>query len=72
MCVWRGGGGGATKQEGGRASQVLPLQKEFTEKALALPETLYHRDDTLQYIAYVMIIWAAPIHADRGHYSLWP
>ena len=28
-------------------------------------ETLYHRDDTLPYIAYVMLIWAAPIPADR-------
>ena len=28
-------------------------------------ETLYHRDDTLLYIAYVMLIWAAPIPADR-------
>ena len=26
-----------------------------------LPETLYHRDDALRYIAYVMLIWAAPI-----------
>ena len=30
-----------------------------------LPETLYHRDDALLYIAYVMLIWAAPIPADR-------
>ena len=30
------------------------------------PETLYHRDDALLYIAYVMLIWAAPIPADRG------
>ena len=36
------------------------------------PETLYHRDDALLYIAYVMLIWAAPIPADRWHYRLWP
>ena len=35
-------------------------------------ETLYHRDDALLYIAYVMLIWAAPIPADRWHCSLWP
>ena len=37
-----------------------------------LSETLYHRDDALLYIAYVMLIWAAPIPADRWHCSLWP
>ena len=37
-----------------------------------LPETLYHRDDALLYIPYVMLIWAAPIPADRWHCSLWP
>ena len=35
------------------------------------PETLYHRDDALLYIAYVLLIWAAPIPADRWHCSLW-
>ena len=35
-------------------------------------ETLYHRDGALLYIAYVMLIWAAPIPADRWHCSLWP
>ena len=35
-------------------------------------ETLYHRDDALLYVAYVMLIWAAPIPADRWHCSLWP
>ena len=30
-------------------------------------ETLYHRDDALLYIAYAMLIWAAPIPADRWH-----
>ena len=34
-------------------------------------ETLYHRDDALLYIAYVMLIWAAPIPADRWPCSLW-
>ena len=33
---------------------------------------LYQRDDALLYIAYVMLIWAAPIPADRWHCSLWP
>ena len=36
------------------------------------PKTLYHRDNVLLYIAYVMLIWAAPIPADRWHCSLWP
>ena len=30
-----------------------------------LSETLYHRDDALLYIAYVMLIWASPTSADR-------
>ena len=34
-------------------------------------ETLYHRDDALIYIAYEMLIWAAPIPADRWHCHLW-
>ena len=38
----------------------------------APPETLYHRDDALVYIAYVMLIWAVPTPADRWHCSLWP
>ena len=33
-------------------------------------ETLYHRDDALLYMSYVMLIWAAPIPADRWHCSL--
>ena len=37
-----------------------------------VPETLYHRDDALLYIAYVMLIWTAPIPADRWHCSLRP
>ena len=39
---------------------------------LGAAETLYHRDDALLYIAYVMLSWAAPIPADRWHCSLWP
>ena len=37
-------------------------------------QNLYHRDDGLLdlYIVYVILIWAAPIPADRWHYSLWP
>ena len=35
-------------------------------------ETLCHRDDALLHIAYVMLIWAALIPADRWHCSLWP
>ena len=42
------------------------------QKEGATPETLYHRDDALLYITYVMRIWAAPIPADRWHCSLWP
>ena len=50
-------------------------QKESKSKSYQHPiepETLYHRDDALLYIAYVMLIWAAPIPADRWHCSLWP
>ena len=39
---------------------------------VSTPETLYHRGDALLYIAYVMLIWAAPIPDDRWHCSLWP
>ena len=35
-------------------------------------ETLYQIENTLLYIANVMLIWAAPIPADRWHCSLWP
>ena len=35
-------------------------------------ETLYHRDDALLYIAYVMLIWTANIPADRWHCNLRP
>ena len=46
-------------------------QKDMPPPWLA-PETLYHRDGALLYIAYVMVIWAAPIPADMCHCSLWP
>ena len=39
---------------------------------MVLPETLYPKDDALLYIAYVMLIWGAPIPADRWHCRLWP
>ena len=39
---------------------------------LPITETLYHRDDALLCIAYVVLIWAALIPADRWHCSLWP
>ena len=48
----------------------LPLPQ--AQACWVTPETLYHRDDALLYIAYVMLIWAAPIPADRWHCSLWP
>ena len=35
-------------------------------RLMSAPETLYHRDDAILYIAYVILIWAAPIPADRG------
>ena len=40
-------------------------QRNQTDKPIILSETLYHRDDALLYIiAYVMLIWAAPIPAE--------
>ena len=39
---------------------------------LAGPETLHPRDDALLYIAYVMLIWTAPIPGNRWRCSLWP
>ena len=41
----------------------MPLGVE--QQACIATETLYYRDDALMYIAYVMLIWAAPIPADR-------
>ena len=55
---------------------VLPHSPRVVRRETIIPgvapETLYHRDDALLYIAYVMLIWAAPIPADRWHCSLWP
>ena len=42
----------------------------LTIHSLVKAETFYHRDNPLLYIAYVMLIWAAPIPADRWHCSL--
>ena len=50
----------------------LPGELYLSRWQWVLAETLYLRDDTLLYIAYVMLIWAAPISADRWHCSLWP
>ena len=49
-----------------------PPHQTGTWAVWAASETLYHRDDALLYIVYVMIIGAAPIPADRWHCSLWP
>ena len=47
---------------------TLPAPTSDTPK----PETLYRRDGALLYIAFAMLIWAAPIPAVRWHCSLWP
>ena len=39
----RGGGGGATKWEGGGASEVLPLRKGWAEKVLAMLKGVHER-----------------------------
>ena len=51
-------------QSGDQVSEPIP--------AWSIPEAVYHRDGALLYIAYVMLICAAPIPADRWHCSLWP
>ena len=51
---------------------IYLLKFNIFQGCRSLPETLYHRDDALLYIAYVILIWAAPIPADRWHCSLWP
>ena len=50
----------------------LPARLATSEFVLTKAETLYHIDNALLYIAYVMLILAAPIPADRWHCSLWP
>ena len=64
----RGGGGKGGGGERGRRQREWGVDSEGQEA----PETLYHRDDALLYIAYVMLIWGAPIPADRWRCSLWP
>ena len=56
------------------SAMVVPTcsSLDLQDPSRARSETLYHRDDALLYIAYVMLIWAAPIPADRWHCSLWP
>ena len=49
-----------------------PILGQTIRAVIGVPETLYHGDDALLYIAYVMLIWAAPIPADMWHCSLWP
>ena len=53
-------------------SSHLQLHVERDPPGWDIPESLYHRDNALLYIAYVMLIWAAPIPADSWHCSLWP
>ena len=60
---WKVGGGESERMEEGGGGSVV----EWVGA-----ETLYHRDDALLYIAYVMLICAPPIPADRWHCSLWP
>ena len=55
-----------------RAIDAAKRTKESRVREGITSEALYHRDDALLYIAYVMLIWAAPIPADRCHCSLWP
>ena len=62
------GGGGRPREVGGGAFN----QHAVVVSLKSVRETLYHRDDALIYIAYVMLIWAAPIPADRWRCSLWP
>ena len=50
----------------------MAVSQSTATRTAAKLETLYHRDDALLYIAYVMLIWAATIPADRWHCSLWP
>ena len=58
--------------EAGQSWGQCRLSGSHPRQRSGLPETLYHRDDALLYISYVMLIWAAPIPADRWHCNLWP
>ena len=55
-----------------RPSQVSHGMASGQGWSIVAAETLYHRDEALLYIAYVMLIWAVPIPVDRWHCSLWP
>ena len=59
-------------QSPGGTGLNLVTQRDIITDTLVAPETLYHRDDALLYVAYVMLIWAAHIPADRWQCSLWP
>ena len=70
----RGGGGGRRgrgEEGGGGGGEAAPRDSPLHPETVQ-PETLYHRDDALLYIAYVILLWAAPIPADRWHCSQWP
>ena len=56
-CVWD------IVHNSNSANPVLTTKAEFAYEVYT--ETLYHRDDALLHIAYVMLIWAVPIPADR-------
>ena len=57
---------GVELTESGKGQEIKGNPGVFEQE----PETLYHRDDALLYIAYVMLICAAPIPGDRWHCSL--
>ena len=59
-------------RQGAAPVKVLTYKREYVIDVSIPPETLYHRDDALLYIAYVILIWAASIPANRWHCSLWP
>ena len=56
---------------GGRYIETVHLCISYLNQPRCLQRPYIHpRDDALLYIAYVMLIWAAPIPADRWHCSL--
>ena len=77
-CGRDGAGGAGEAAPGGEGTRLTGYGSTvfffpfFSEIIIGVtPETLYHRDGALLYIAYVMLTWAAPIPADRWHCSLW-
>ena len=60
----------SNQKDGRRANSII--ENGQTNRGNVESETLYHRDDALLHITYVMLIWAAPFPADRWHCSLWP